>query len=135
MSEVGRAGTEKSLMDPLQVEVSVVMPCLNEAETLASCIRQAHLGCQQARTNYEIVVADNGSTDGSQGIARAEGARVVDVPVRGYGAALKAGIQAACGRFVIMGDSDGSYDFSRLGPFVERWRQGYQLVMGSRLAW
>jgi len=124
--------TEMSLMDPPQVVLSVIMPCLNEAETLAACIRKAHVGCQQVGMKYEIVIADNGSTDGSQAIAQAEGARIVDVPIRGYGAALKAGIQAACGRFVIMGDSDGSYDFSQIAPFVECWQKGYQLVMGSR---
>jgi glycosyltransferase involved in cell wall biosynthesis len=113
------------------VEVSIVMPCLNEAETLATCIRKAHHGA--AGLNYEIIVADNGSTDGSQNIARSEGARVVDVPVRGYGAALRAGFEAAQGQYILMGDSDDSYDFSVILPFVEKLREGYQLVMGTRM--
>ena len=115
-----------------QIDLTVLMPCLNEAETLSACIRKAHLGCQKADVTYEILVADNGSTDGSPEIARREGARVIDVPARGYGAALHAGIQAARGRFIIMGDADDSYDFSEIEPFVEKWRQGYELVMGSR---
>lgn len=114
------------------MELSIVMPCLNEAETLASCIRKAHQGAQAA-DSYEIIIADNGSTDGSQAIAQAENACVVDVPVRGYGAALRAGIQAAQGRYIIMGDSDDSYDFSKLAPFIEELRNGHQLVMGTRL--
>ncbi|MBM3692171.1 MAG: glycosyltransferase family 2 protein [Actinobacteria bacterium] len=106
------------------LECSVVLPCLNEAETLAVCVRKAR-GCLDA---------DNGSTDGSQAIARAEGARVVDVPVAGYGAALMGGIEAARGRFVIMADADDSYDLAALGPFVEALRGGADLVMGNRFA-
>ena len=103
----------------MSVELSIVMPCLNEAETLATCIRKAHEGAKGAQVDqYEIIVADNGSEDGSQDIARAEGAIVVDVPVRGYGAALIAGINAAKGKYVIMADSDDSYDFSNLKPSV-----------------
>ncbi len=113
------------------IELSIVMPCLNEAETLAACIRKAHQGA--VGLAYEIIVADNGSTDGSQEIARREGARVVDVPVRGYGAALRAGFEAAQGKYILMGDSDDSYDFSHLMPFVEKLREGYQLVMGTRM--
>ncbi|MFZ4828947.1 MAG: glycosyltransferase family 2 protein [Phototrophicaceae bacterium] len=110
------------------------MPCLNEAETLEVCIRKAHLGAQRAQiTSYEILIADNGSTDGSQAIAERMGARVVDVPMRGYGAALWAGILAANGRYTIMGDSDDSYDFSEIVPFIQELRQGKAIVMGSRL--
>jgi glycosyltransferase involved in cell wall biosynthesis len=116
-----------------QVEVTVLMPCLNEVETLASCIRKAHAGCQSVGRSYEILVADNGSTDGSPEIACAEGARVVHVPVRGYGAALRAGIEAARGRFIIMGDADDSYNFAEIAPFVQKWQEGYDLVMGTRL--
>ncbi len=118
----------------MPVELSIVIPCLNEAETLARVIRKAHEGARRAGVeSYEVVVADNGSTDGSQEIAAAEGARLVHVPVRGYGAALQGGIQAAKGRYVIMGDADDSYDFSAIAPFVEKLREGYQLVMGTRL--
>lgn len=113
------------------MELSIVMPCLNEAETLATCIRKAHQGA--AGLDYEIIVADNGSTDGSQDIAQQEGARVVHVPVRGYGAALRSGFEAAQGKYIIMGDSDDSYDFSNIMPFVEKLREGYQLVMGTRM--
>ncbi len=113
-------------------ELSIVMPCLDEAETLEVCIRKAQ-GCLDAHgIAGEVVIADNGSSDGSQEIARRAGARVVDVDARGYGAALSGGIAAARGRFVIMGDADDSYDFSDLMPFVEKLREGYQLVMGNR---
>jgi glycosyltransferase involved in cell wall biosynthesis len=116
-----------------QIDVTILMPCLNEAETLSTCIRKAHIGCQNAGITYEILVADNGSTDGSPEIARAAGADVIEVPIRGYGAALRAGIQAARGNFIIMGDADDSYDFSEISLFIEKWRKGYELVMGSRL--
>jgi Glycosyl transferase family 2 len=116
------------------VEISIVMPCLNEAETLAACIMKAHEGAKKAGVHrYEIIVADNGSTDGSQAIALKNGAVVTNVPVRGYGAALQSGIKAAQGKYIIMGDSDYSYDFAHIEPFVEKLRQGYQLVMGTRL--
>ena len=99
------------------------MPCLNEAETLAVCIRKA-LGClSENGISGEVIVADNGSTDGSQAIAEAEGARVVPVEAKGYGNALMGGIEAARGRYVIMGDADDSYDFSALGPFIEKLRK------------
>lgn len=116
------------------MELTVVLPCLNEAETLAVCIRKAKASIAGLGIDGEVVVADNGSTDGSQDIARAEGARVVDVPIRGYGAALTAGIADAKGEFVIMGDADDSYDLFNLGPFVEALRGGADLVMGNRFA-
>jgi glycosyltransferase involved in cell wall biosynthesis len=116
------------------MELTVVLPCLNEAETLAVCIRKAKASIAGLGIDGEVVIADNGSTDGSQEIARAEGARVVDVPIRGYGAALTAGIADAKGEFVIMGDADDSYDLSNLGPFVEALRGGADLVMGNRFA-
>jgi Glycosyl transferase family 2 len=108
------------------------MPCLNEARTLGACIEQAKQFLERERIAGEIIIADNGSTDGSVELAQRCGARVVPVPVRGYGAALGAGIEAARGEYVIMGDSDQSYDFSRLLPFVEKLREGYDLVMGNR---
>jgi glycosyltransferase involved in cell wall biosynthesis len=114
------------------IELSIVMPCLNEAETLAVCIRKAKTSLEQNHIAGEVLIADNGSTDGSQEVARAEGAHVVDVPRKGYGSALQGGIQAAQGRYVIMGDADDSYDFSHLMPFVEKLREGYELVMGNR---
>jgi glycosyltransferase involved in cell wall biosynthesis len=115
------------------LEVSIVMPCLNEAETVASCILKARKAIAAGGLRAEIIVADNGSTDGSREIAERHGARVVPVPVKGYGAALREGILAASGRYIIMGDSDDSYDFTEILPFIERLRQGYDLVMGCRL--
>jgi glycosyltransferase involved in cell wall biosynthesis len=114
------------------LELTVVMPCLDEAETLEVCIRKAMASIAENGLAGEVVIADNGSTDGSQEIARRCGARVVDIPIRGYGAALQGGIAAARGRFVIMGDADDSYDFSSLMPFIEKLREGYDLVMGNR---
>ena len=108
------------------------MPCLNEAETLATCVRKAKQFIETTGISAEILVADNGSTDGSREIAEAEGARLVPVPVRGYGAALLGGIEAARGRYTIMGDADDSYDFTKLGAFVEALRNGADLVMGNR---
>jgi len=117
-----------------EVELTVVLPCLNEAETLETVVRKA-LGCfAELGVAGEVLVADNGSTDGSQDIARAAGARVVDVPVQGYGAALGAGIASARGTYVIMGDADDSYAMDRLGPFLEALRGGAELVMGNRFA-
>ena len=115
------------------IEVTIIMPCLNEAETLAGCIAAAQRGLSAAGVEGEILIADNGSTDGSQQIARKLGARVVDVPEKGYGNALRAGMEAASGQFLIMGDSDLSYDFSEIAPFVERLRAGADLVMGCRM--
>src|SRR3954447_21937874 len=114
------------------IELTILMPCLNEAETLARCIAKARSFLSRNKVIGEVVVADNGSTDGSQAIARAHGARVVDIAERGYGSALRGGIDAARGTYVIMGDSDDSYDFSRLEPFLEKLREGYALVMGNR---
>ena len=115
-------------------ELSIVMPCLNEVETLATCIRKAQRAIHKLGLEAEIVVADNGSTDGSQAVARELGVRVVDVARRGYGSALTGGIGAARGRYVIMGDADDSYDFEAIGPLVDRLRDGYDLVMGNRFA-
>jgi glycosyltransferase involved in cell wall biosynthesis len=120
------------MTQPEEIEVSIVMPCLDEAESLGACIRMAQEGLAAVAARGEIVIADNGSTDGSQEIARGLGARIVDVPSKGYGAALMGGFEAARGRYVIMGDADGSYDFSALQPFLERLREGDQLVMGNR---
>ncbi len=114
------------------IELTILMPCLNEAETLAACIKKALGYLAESGIKGEVVIADNGSTDGSQDIATGLGARVVAVPQRGYGSALIAGIQAAQGSYVVMGDSDDSYDFSRLDGFVEKLRGGADLVMGNR---
>ena len=115
------------------IEVTVLMPCLNEAETLAGCIAAAKAGLAAAGVEGEILVADNGSTDGSQAIAAKLGARVVEVPARGYGNALRAGMEAVVGRYIIMGDADLSYDFSKIAPFVEKLHEGADLVMGCRM--
>ena len=114
------------------LELTILMPCLNEAETLATCIQKALGYLAVSGVAGEVLIADNGSTDGSQAIARGLGARVIDVPEKGYGAALIAGIAGARGRYVIMGDSDDSYDFSALDPFIAKLRDGYDLVMGNR---
>lgn len=114
------------------VTLSVVLPCLNEAETLESCVRKAQGAIARLGISGEVIVADNGSTDGSQDIARRLGARVVDIPIRGYGAALQGGIEAAGGQYVIMADSDDSYDLGGLAPFVAKLQDGYDLVMGNR---
>lgn len=114
------------------LELTILMPCLNEAETLAICIDKAQAYLARSGIAGEVLIADNGSTDGSQQIARDHGARVVDIAARGYGSALIGGIHAARGRFVIMGDSDDSYDFSDLDQFVAKLRDGYELVMGNR---
>lgn len=115
------------------IEVSAIMPCLNEEETIGTCIEKA-INCFAALgVRGEVVVGDNGSTDRSAEIARSLGARVVHQPVRGYGAALRAAIEAARGRYCIMADCDDSYDWSSIGPFIEKLREGYDLVMGTRL--
>ena len=116
------------------LELTILMPCLNERETLETCIRKSQEFLKQNRIRGEVVVGDNGSADGSQEIARRCGARVVHIHERGYGAALIHGSAAARGKYIIMGDSDNSYDFSNLLPFVKKLRAGYDLVMGNRLA-
>ncbi len=113
-------------------EVSIVMPCLNEAETLAICIRKAFSFFQKEGINGEVVIADNGSTDGSLEIALAENARIVNVAEKGYGSALRGGIETAKGTYVIMGDADDSYDFTNLMPYLLKLREGNDLVMGNR---
>jgi glycosyltransferase involved in cell wall biosynthesis len=116
------------------VEVSILMPCLNEAETVASCIRKAQAAIERGGLKAEIIVADNGSSDGSQLIAKELGARVVDVARKGYGSALLGGIAAARGEYVVMGDADDSYDFTAIAPLIEKLRDGYDLVMGNRFS-
>jgi glycosyltransferase involved in cell wall biosynthesis len=116
----------------MQPELSIVMPCLNESRTLAGCIKKAQLFLEDHGIAGEVIVADNGSTDGSIEIAQNMRAKVVTVNTRGYGVALAGAIKAARGKYVIMGDSDESYDFSALSPFVEKLRAGYDLVMGNR---
>ena len=128
MEECGMQEIEK------QPELSVVMPCLNEVLTVGTCINKAHKCLTDLGVNYEIIIADNGSTDGSVELAEKLGARVVHQQRKGYGAALKAGIAAARGEYIIMGDCDDSYDFSGLAPFVEKLREGYFLVMGNRFS-
>ena len=118
--------------EPEAIELSVVMPCLNEAETLAVCIARAQRALREAGIAGEVIVADNGSTDGSQEIAERLGARVVPVAERGYGNALMGGIAAAAGRYIIMGDADASYDFGHAPRFLEKLREGADLVMGNR---
>lgn len=117
-----------------ELELTILMPCLNEAETVGICVAKARGFLERAGVAGEVLVADNGSTDGSQAIAASAGARVVAVPERGYGAALRGGIAAARGRFIIMGDADDSYDFSQLDPFLRELRAGADLVMGNRFA-
>jgi glycosyltransferase involved in cell wall biosynthesis len=115
------------------VELSVVMPCLNEAETVGICVEKAVRAMREAGIEGEVIVADNGSSDGSQEIARSRGAQIVDVPERGYGNALMGGIAAARGAYVVMGDADDSYDFGELPKFVAKLREGHDLVQGCRL--
>ena len=119
--------------DQPDVDFSIVMPCLNEAETLAVCITKAFHGLNEAGVKGEVLIADNGSSDGSQEIAKRNGARVIDVADKGYGNALRSGIKEARGKWFIMGDADDSYDFSRIGEFVKELKNGNDLVMGCRL--
>jgi glycosyltransferase involved in cell wall biosynthesis len=114
------------------LELTIVMPCLNEAETLGTCIQKARQAIANHGLQAEIVVGDNGSTDGSQAIAQELGARVIPVPLRGYGAALYHASKSARGRYIVMADSDDSYDFLGIMPFVEKLREGYDLVVGNR---
>ena len=121
------------MLSESEIELSVVLPCLNESETVEACVRKALEGIAASGTTGEVIVADNGSTDGSQDLARNAGARVVIAAERGYGAALLAGICAARGTYVIMGDADDSYDFREIPRFVAKLREGYELVQGCRL--
>jgi glycosyltransferase involved in cell wall biosynthesis len=114
------------------IELTVLMPCLDEAKTVGLCVRKALEACREAGIDAEVLVADNGSRDGSPELASAAGARVIQVAEKGYGAALRAGIEAARGRFVVMGDADDSYEFQDVPRFLERLRAGDELVMGSR---
>src|SRR4029453_3564777 len=128
---------EQSMEQPIStasctLEVSVVMPCLNEADTLATCIGKAQQALRENKIHGEVIVAENGRTDGSQAIATRLGARLVPVSARGYGHALMGGIAAAQGRFIIMGDADDSYDFLAIPAFVEQLRGGFDLVQGCR---
>jgi len=115
-----------------ELELTVLLPCLDEAETVGSCVSKAAAYLQRSGIRGEVLVSDNGSTDSSRDVARRAGARVIEESQRGYGNALRAGIQAARGRFIIVGDADDSYDFAALGPFVEKLRAGAELVMGNR---
>lgn len=115
------------------VELTILMPCLNEAETIARCIEKAKTGIQKSGVRGEILIADNGSTDGSQAIAGKLGARVVAVTEKGYGSALIGGVRAATGKWILMGDADDSYDFSEADRFVKKFQEGFELVMGCRL--
>jgi glycosyltransferase involved in cell wall biosynthesis len=115
------------------LELTILLPCLNESETLGRCICKAQAFLEVNNIRGEILVSDNGSSDGSQDLARFCGARVVDVSIRGYGAALSCGSLQARGKYIIMGDSDDSYDFSNLAPFLQKLREGNDLVMGNRL--
>jgi len=119
-------------LQPANIELTVLMPCLDEANTVGTCVRKAIEACRAAGIEAEVLVADNGSRDGSPELARAAGARVLHVEERGYGAALRAGILAARGRYVVMGDADDSYEFQDVPRFLERLRAGDELVMGSR---
>lgn len=114
------------------LDLTIVMPCLNEAETLGACVEEALRALREQNIRGEVVVADNGSTDGSQAIATRLGARVVPIAAKGYGHALQGGISAARGRYILMGDSDGSYDFTDAGRFVAKLDEGWDLVMGNR---
>lgn len=131
----GPAGGLETERQATTLELSIVIPCLNEAETLGTCIEKAIRFIREHRIEGEVIVADNGSTDGSQTIADLFGARVVPVESKGYGNALIGGIAAARGRYIIMGDADDSYDFLDLGKFLDKLRQGYDLVQGCRLPW
>ena len=126
--------TGDTLADPKEapLDVSVVIPCLNEANSIGVCVEKAMHALRAGGLRGEVVVADNGSTDGSVEIAQKMGARVIQVEQRGYGFALRAGIEAARGEFIVMGDADDSYDFNDVPRFAERWKQGFDVVMGNR---
>jgi glycosyltransferase involved in cell wall biosynthesis len=116
----------------MNIELSVVMPCLNESETLATCINKANNFFKANNIIGEVVIGDNGSNDGSQEIAKSLGAKVVDIPEKGYGNALKGGFEKASGKYLIMGDADDSYDFSSLGLYLDKLREGNDMVIGNR---
>jgi glycosyltransferase involved in cell wall biosynthesis len=126
------SGTSARIDPEEEMEVSVVLPCLNEAETVGNCVRKAIGALQTLGINGEVIVVDNGSIDGSRDLAKAAGARVVSEPRRGYGSALMRGFEEARARYIIMADADDSYDLSDLDPFISSLRQGADLVMGSR---
>jgi glycosyltransferase involved in cell wall biosynthesis len=131
-AEAERLGSWQAAPGDAELELSIVMPCLNEAETLEACISKAQSSLNKLNIAGEIVIADNGSSDGSQAIATRMGARVVTVAHKGYGSALMGGISAARGKYIIMGDADDSYDFAHLEPFLQKLRTGYDLVIGNR---
>jgi glycosyltransferase involved in cell wall biosynthesis len=133
--EDNREGLYQDSEDHAGLELSVVMPCLNEADTVGTCVEKAWRALREHNISGEVIVADNGSTDGSQAIANELGARVINVTARGYGQALMGGISAARGQFIIMGDADDSYDFLEIPKFVDKLREGYELVQGCRLPW
>lgn len=116
-----------------ELELTILMPCLNEQQTVAQCVRQARQFLEESGVCGEVLVADNGSADNSAVLAKEAGARVVNIAERGYGNALIGGIKAAHGKYIIMGDCDMSYDFLHLGGFIEKLREGYPLVMGCRM--
>lgn len=128
------ASTPVASTEPENLELSVVIPCLNEADTIGHVLETAQRAITEHHLSAEIMVADNGSTDGSQAIAASLGARVVPVTRRGYGSALMAGIEASRGQYIIMGDADASYDFAEIPRFLDRLREGYDLVQGCRFA-
>ena len=115
-----------------KIELSIVMPCLNEKDTVGICVKKAMDAFERYGIDGEVIIADNGSTDGSQQIAADHGARVIPVPARGYGSALRGGIAAARGEFILMGDADDTYDFTHMDRFVSKLREGFDLVMGNR---
>jgi len=134
MSNADSAAFAGTVAQSEEIELSVVMPCLNEAKTVGICVDKALEFIKANGIKGEVIVADNGSDDGSDEIAAKHGARVVKIEAKGYGSALKGGIKASRGKYIIMGDADDSYDFASLMPFVEKLREGYDLVMGNRFA-
>ncbi len=115
------------------IELTIVMPCLNEEETIGICIKKAKNAIADLKINAEIIIADNGSTDNSKKIAKSMDVKVVDIIKKGYGNTLRGGIEASKGKYIIMGDSDDSYDFSEISPFIKKLREGFDLVMGCRM--
>lgn len=130
--QAGMSRDVPSSVEDAKCEVSVVLPCLNESQTLASCIDEAYMAIGRLGIMGEVIVSDNGSSDGSQGIAMEKGARLISASTRGYGAALIAGCKAARGKYIVMGDADGSYDFEDCLPMIAKLRGGYDLAVGSR---